>query len=148
MSSYDALKLENQLCFPLYAAARKVVSLYTPVLNELDLTYTQYIVMMVLWENDSISVKELGKKLFLDSGTLTPLLKNLEKKGLITRNRSSEDERVTIAKLTKEGRELRSRAVTVPLQVSSCIRLEPEEAFSLYKLLYKVLDQVDPNREI
>lgn len=143
MSSYDPLKLDNQLCFPLYAAARKVVSIYTPILSGLDLTYTQYITMMVLWERDCVSVKELGSKLYLDSGTLTPLLKNLEKKGLITRSRSEEDERVTIARLTDEGRALREKALSVPMQAGSCIRLEPEEAAALYQLLYKILGFVD-----
>lgn len=138
----DPLKLDNQLCFPLYAAARKVVNLYTPYLAELDLTYTQYITMMVLWEKGSVSVKELGEKLFLDSGTLTPLLKNLEKKGLLTRSRSKEDERVTIAELTEEGKALREKAVTVPAQVLGCVKLEPEDAIQLYQLLYKVLEIV------
>ncbi len=138
----DPLKLENQFCFPLYAAARKVVNLYTPYLNELDLTYTQYITMMVLWEKGSISVKELGAKLYLDSGTLTPLLKNLEKKGLLTRSRSKEDERVTIAELTTEGKALRERALEIPAKVAGCVRLEPQEAIQLYSLLYKVLELV------
>ena len=137
---FDPLKLEHQMCFPIYAAARKVTGLYTPFLAELDLTYTQYIAMMVLWEKDGISVKEIGERLFLDSGTLTPLLKNLEKKGLLIRSRSKEDERVTIAELTQEGKDLRNRALSIPGQVGSCIRLEPEEAFQLYTLLYKILD--------
>ena len=139
---FDPLKLENQMCFPLYAAARKVTGLYTPVLSELDLTYTQYIVMLVLWEKDGVSVKEIGERLFLDSGTLTPLLKNLEKKGLLTRNRSKEDERVTIAKLTEEGKALREKALKVPEQVVSCVKLEPEEALQLYTLLYKLLKTI------
>lgn len=137
---FDPLKLENQMCFPLYAAARKVTNLYTPFLAELDLTYTQYIVMMVLWEKDGISVKEIGERLYLDSGTLTPLMKNLEKKGLLVRNRSKEDERVTIAELTKEGRELRNKALSIPEKIGSCIRLAPEEAIGLYQTLYKILD--------
>lgn len=139
---FDPLKLENQMCFPLYAAARKVTGLYTPVLSELDLAYTQYIVMLVLWEKDGVSVKEIGERLFLDSGTLTPLLKNLEKKGLLTRNRSKEDERVTIAKLTEEGKALREKALKVPEQVVSCVKLEPEEALQLYTLLYKLLKTI------
>lgn len=142
MSSFDPLKLENQLCFPLYAAARKVTNLYTPFLAEVDLTYTQYIVMMVLWEKDGISVKELGQRLFLDSGTLTPLLKNLEKKGLLTRNRSKEDERSTVAVLTKEGKALRKRALKIPEQVGSCMQIGQEEAIQLYQLLYKLLEVV------
>ncbi len=139
---FDPLKLEHQMCFPLYAAARKVTGLYTPVLSELDLTYTQYIVMLVLWEKDGVSVKEIGERLFLDSGTLTPLLKNLEKKGLLTRSRSKKDERVTIAELTPEGKALREKALPIPEEVGSCIRLEPSEAIQLYKLLYKVLEIV------
>jgi DNA-binding MarR family transcriptional regulator len=139
---FDPLKLENQMCFPLYAAARKVTNLYTPFLAELDLTYTQYIVMMVLWEKDGISVKELGAKLFLDSGTLTPLLKNLEKKGFLSRSRSAEDERITIVSLSREGRALREKALGIPAEVGSCIKLDPEDAILLYKLLYKVLDLV------
>ena len=139
---FNPLKLEHQMCFPLYAAARKVTGLYTPILSELDLTYTQYIVMLVLWEKDEVSVKEIGERLFLDSGTLTPLLKNLEKKGLLTRNRSKEDERVTIAKLTEEGKALREKALKVPEQVVSCVKLEPEEAIQLYTLLYKVLETI------
>lgn len=138
----DPLKLENQLCFPLYAAARKVVNLYTPFLSELDLTYTQYIAMMVLWEKNRISVKELGQKLFLDSGTLTPLLKNLEKKGLVSRARSREDERVTLASLTKQGKQLKEKAQSVPEQVMGCVRLDPKDAVELYGLLYKLLENV------
>lgn len=139
---FNPLKLEHQMCFPLYAAARKVTGLYTPILSELNLTYTQYIVMLVLWEKDEVSVKEIGERLFLDSGTLTPLLKNLEKKGLLTRNRSKEDERVTIAKLTEEGKALREKALKVPEQVVSCVKLEPEEALQLYTLLYKILKTI------
>lgn len=142
MNAAESLKLENQLCFPLYAAARKVVNLYTPVLSELGLTYTQYIAMMVLWEKESVSVKELGSKLFLDSGTLTPMLKNLEKKGLLTRTRSREDERVTIVSLTEDGREMKTRALEVPGQILSCIKVDPEEAAELYTLLYKLLGNI------
>lgn len=142
MNAAESLKLENQLCFPLYAAARKVVNLYTPVLSELGLTYTQYIAMMVLWEKESVSVKELGSKLFLDSGTLTPMLKNLEKKGLLTRTRSREDERVTIVSLTEDGREMKTRALEVPGRILSCIKVDPEEAAELYTLLYKLLGNI------
>ena len=140
MDTYDALKLENQLCFPLYAASREVIKLYRPHLDTLDLTYTQYIAMMVMWAEKKISVRDMGKRLYLDSGTLTPVLKSLESKGYIRRYRSSEDERVLIVELTEEGRKLKDEAVEVPQQVGSCIRLEPEEALQLYRLLYKVLD--------
>ena len=141
MNKYDSLKLGNQLCFPLYAAAREIVKKYHPILSELDITYTQYITLMVLWEEESISVKSLGEKLYLDSGTLTPVLKSLEKKGLITRQRSREDERVLIAELTEEGRLLKDRALEVPAAVSSCVSLEPDEARELYRLLYKILGE-------
>ncbi len=140
MDNFDALKLENQLCFPLYAAAREVIKLYRPHLDTLDLTYTQYITMMVMWAEKKISVRDMGKRLYLDSGTLTPVLKSLESKGYIRRYRSTEDERVLIVELTEEGSRLKTEAVEVPQQVGSCIRLEPEEAMQLYRLLYKVLD--------
>ena len=136
MSKYDVLKLENQICFPLYAASREVIKQYRPSLDALDLTYTQYITMMVMWEYEQISVKDLGKKLFLDSGTLTPVLKSLEAKGFITRKRSEEDERVLIAGLTKAGEELKERAVSVPESMAGCSKLSPEEGAELYKLLY------------
>lgn len=142
MNKYDALKLENQICFPLYACAKEVVRQYKPYLDELELTYTQYIAMMVMWDKRSISVKELGQHLYLDSGTLTPLLKTLEKKGYVTRNRSEEDERVLIVSITDEGMNLREKAVEVPMKVGSCIGIEPEEAKTLYRLLYKVLGSI------
>ena len=136
---YEALRLENQLCFPLYACSRETIKLYKPFLDEIDLTYTQYIAMMVLWEKESVTVKELGEALYLDSGTLTPLLKKMEAKGLIRRRRSEQDERSLIVSLTEEGTALRERALDVPHQMASCVRLEPEEAQELYRLLYKLL---------
>ena len=136
---YDSLKLENQLCFPLYACSREVIKQYKPFLDELDLTYTQYIAMMVLWEHKSVTVKELGKYLFLDSGTLTPLLKKMEAKGLISRQRDQEDERSLIVSLTGEGEALKDRALEVPVKMAQCVRLSPEEAGELYRLLYKLL---------
>ena len=139
MESYDSLKLENQLCFPLYAASREVIKRYTPFLKALDLTYTQYIAMMVFWQEKEISVKDLGAKLFLDSGTLTPVLKSLEEKGYVVRRRSPDDERVVLAAATERGEALKERALSVPEKVSGCVRLEPEEAIKLYELLYKVL---------
>lgn len=138
---YEGLKLENQLCFPLYACSRLVIKKYHPVLSELDLTYTQYIAMLVLWEVRSLSVKELGCRLFLDSGTLTPLLKSMEAKGLIRRFRSSEDERVLIAEITDEGMALREKAADIPEKVGGCIKLEAQEAAELYRLLYKLLEE-------
>ena len=142
-NGFDALRLENQMCFPLYAAAREVTKLYRPYLDALNLTYTQYITMMVLWECGECSVKALGDKLFLDSGTLTPVLKNMESKGFVRRVRSREDERMLIVTLTDKGRALKERAKSVPAQVGSCIRLTPEEAQTLYRLLYKLLDTIE-----
>lgn len=136
---YDALKLENQLCFPLYACSKEIVKRYKPFLDKLELTYTQYITMMVMWEHKSISVKEIGEYLYLDSGTLTPVLKVLEKKGYISRERSSEDERVLIASITDVGMKLRDKALEVPKQMGACVNVTPEEAKTLYDLLYKVL---------
>lgn len=136
---YDALKLENQLCFPLYACSREIIKQYKPFLDEIDLTYTQYIAMMVLWEKESVTVKELGEALYLDSGTLTPLLKKMEAKGLITRRRSEEDERSLIVRLTAEGEALKDQALAVPYKMAGCVRLEPEEAQDLYRILYKLL---------
>lgn len=141
--NYDELlKLENQLCFPLYAAARQVVSLYTPYLKELGLTYTQYIVFLVLWESDGIPVGELGRKLWLDNGTLTPLLKKLESAGYIIRSRDKADERVVIVTLTDEGRALKEKVKEIPLKVGACIRLDEKEATGMYALLYKLLGGV------
>lgn len=140
MNPYDALKLENQLCFPLYAASREVIKRYHPHLQALGLTYTQYIAMMVLWEAGTVSAKALGKKLFLDSGTLTPVLKSLEEKGFARRRRSPEDERVLLVELTEQGAALREQAVSVPAAVAGCVKLKSEDALQLYKLLYQVLD--------
>lgn len=139
MDRYDVLKLENQICFPLYACAKEVVRQYKPFLDDLDLTYTQYITLMVLWEKRSISVKDLGKCLYLDSGTLTPVLKTLEKKGYVKRSRSQEDERVLVVEMTESGMALRDKAVEIPMKLGSCISISPEDAKTLYTLLYKVL---------
>lgn len=138
-NKYDLLKLENQLCFPLYACSKEVVRRYKPFLDEIDLTYTQYIVMLVMWEKSKITVKELGECLYLDSGTLTPVLKKLEAKGYVSRSRSKEDERNLDVTLTSQGKQLREEAVDIPSKVGSCIDLSPEEAVKLYELLYKVL---------
>lgn len=137
----EALKLENQLCFPLYAAARSVVGAYTPLLKPLGLTYTQYIVMMSLWERDDVTVGELGKRLRLDNGTLTPLLKKMEKAGLVERNRSAEDERRVKVTLTDKGRDLKNGAGRVPAEMRRCMPADftPEDARTLYALLYKLL---------
>lgn len=143
MDKYDILKLENQICFPLYACSKEVVKRYKPLLDKLDLTYTQYITMMVMWENQHINVKELGEKLYLDSGTLTPVLKTLEKKGYVRRSRSKEDERVLDVEVTADGMELRDRALGVPIQMGSCINMSAEDAKKLYELLYKVLGKLE-----
>ena len=136
----EGLKLDNQLCFPLYAAARKVVGAYTPFLKPLGLTYTQYIVFMVLWENDDLTVGEIGKKLMLDNGTLTPLLKKMEEAGHLTRKRSEKDERVVTVSLTGEGKEMKNKVKGVPVEMKQCIKLDPGEAKTLYKILYKLLE--------
>lgn len=139
---YDGLKLENQICFPLYACAKEIVRKYKPFLDELDLTYTQYITMMVLWEEKQINVKDLGVKIFLDSGTLTPLLKKLEAKGYILRERSKEDERSLIISITDKGEQLKEKAVLIPQKVGCCVDIEPEKAVELYNTLYKILEQM------
>ena len=139
---YDSLKLENQLCFPLYAASKEIVRRYKPFLDELDMTYTQYITMMVMWEHKELSVKELGNYLYLDSGTLTPLLKTMEKKGWVERNRSEKDERVLNVTITDVGEQLKEKALAIPEKISCCINLEPEEAVQLYKTLHKILEKI------
>ena len=141
MSVFDPLKLENQLCFPLYVASREVIRLYHPYLSALDLTYTQYIAMMALWEAGSMSIKELGEMLYLDTGTLTPLLKGMEKKGLITRKRSETDERSVTVALTNTGLALREQALAIPEKVGRCIPLTPEDAAKLYSLLHKLMEE-------
>ncbi|NCC83498.1 MAG: MarR family transcriptional regulator [Clostridia bacterium] len=138
---YSALKLENQLCFPLYAAARKIVGLYTPLLKPLGITYTQYLVFLVLWEQDGIAVGELGKKLHLDTGTLTPLLKKMAQDGLIERTRSSIDERVVTVMLTRAGQELREQARDIPRQIAQCVSLPHTDAQDLYRMLYQILHE-------
>ncbi|MBO4894211.1 MAG: MarR family transcriptional regulator [Clostridia bacterium] len=139
MDEYDVLKLENQLCFPLYAASREIIKFYKPLLDPLGLTYTQYLVMLVLWQRRKMNVKELGDTLFLDSGTLTPLLKKLESMSLITRTRSEEDERVLIVETTVKGRRLRDKALDIPAEVGALTGLSQDESLSLYALLYKLL---------
>ena len=139
MSNDELLKLDNQLCFPLYAASKEIIRRYKPILDELDITYTQYIVLLVLWEEDNILVKDLGSRLYLDSGTLTPLLRKLESKGYISRTKGKDDEREIHIFLTEKGKEIKQEASKVPLTIGSCVKLEPEEAKTLYNLLYKIL---------
>lgn len=131
--------IRNQLCFPLYACSKEIVRRYKPFLDEIDLTYTQYIAMMVLWEEKKVNVKELGSRLFLDSGTLTPVLKRLEQKGLITRQRDEKDERVLIAEITKEGEALKEKAVDIPYKMAGCVRLDENDAKELYRILHTLL---------
>ena len=139
---YDALKLKNQICFPLYACSKEIVKAYKPYLDELDLTYTQYITMMVMWEHKELKVKEVGEYLFLDSSTLTPLLKRLEEKGYVTRRRSSEDERDLIVTITDSGEALKEKAVKVPEKLAACVDLDPQKAQALYALLYEVIGKL------
>ncbi len=138
--SYECLKLKNQICFPLYAASKEMVRAYKPYLKELDLTYTQYITMMVLWEERTMNVKEIGRRLYLDSGTLTPLLKKLESKGYITRLRSKEDERNLMVKVTERGDELQEQASKIPEKMGECLPLTKEEAQLFYEFLNKTLE--------
>ena len=139
---YDALKLRNQLCFPLYACSKEIVKAYKPYLDELDLTYTQYITMMVMWEHKELRVKDMGKCLFLDSSTLTPLLKRLEEKGYVTRHRSTEDERDLIVTITDSGEALKEKAINVPERIGACVALEPGKAQALYELLYEIIGKL------
>lgn len=136
---YAGIRLENQLCFPLYVCSKEIVRRYKPYLDELNLTYTQYIAMMVLWEEREVTVTELGKQLFLDSGTLTPLLKKLEQKGFVTRKRMESDERNVCISITDKGDRLKEEAVKIPEKMSCCISLNPEEVKTLYTILQKVL---------
>ena len=138
-SKYDCLKLGNQLCFPLYAVSKEIIRHYKPLLDALDLTYTQYITMMVLWENKSMNVKELGEHLFLDSGTLTPVLKKMESKGYITRTRMSSDERNVLIEITDEGLKLRDRALSIPEKMAGCVNLSQKDGETLYHILHKIM---------
>ncbi len=140
-AKYEQLLLKNQLCFPLYACGRKIVGSYTPYLKPLGLTYTQYIVMMVMWEKEKVNVGQLGDLLHLDAGTLTPLLKRLEKAGLVTRQRSRDDERITIISITPEGELLKEKCKDIPAKLATeGMALSMEETEELYRLLYKMLD--------
>lgn len=144
--NYNCLKLSQQLCFPLYACARETIKLYTPHLDKIGLTYTQYITMMVLWEHTSLTAKELGHILYLDSGTLTPLLKKLENKGLLTRRRSETDERNLIVTITDAGEALKEEAIHIPDVMSKCLSLDQDEICNLYHYLYKMLERVESGK--
>ena len=140
--NYEALKLENQISFPLYACAKEAVKIYRDYLETLNLTYTQYIVMLALWEEDKINVKELGEKLFLDSGTLTPVLKSLEVKGFVKRHRYEKDERVLIVELTQSGIELKETAAEIPHSLDCFVNIENEEAQQFHSTLQKILRHI------
>jgi len=140
--NYDVLKLENQICFPLYACSKEIVRKYKPFLDEIDLTYTQYITMMVMWEHREMSVKDLGEYLYLDSGTLTPVLKKLEQKGYVTRARDLQDERILNVTITEAGEALKEQAVEIPGKIGSCVCLPPEDAIKLYEILQKILKSI------
>lgn len=135
----EQLKLENQLCFPLYACAKEIVRGYTPLLEPLGMTYTQYIAMMVLWEHKTISIKDMGKLLYLDSGTLTPMLKKMERNGWLCRKRSQDDERIVIISITDKGEAMQEKAAEVPIKMAQCLKLNNEEAMQLYVLLHKMV---------
>ncbi len=142
-AKYESLTLKNQLCFPIYLCSKEIIRRYTPMLEKLDLTYTQYIVMMYFWEKETSNVKDISKALLLDSGTLTPLLKKLEAKGYIKRARSSTDERNLNVSITEKGLSLRDEALQIPKNMFNCINLSEEEIKTLYSLIYKVLLNVE-----
>ena len=139
---YAALRLKTQLCFPLYVCSKEIVRRYKPFLDEMGITYTQYITMMVLWERGSVNVSQLGECLYLDSGTLTPVLKTLESKGLVVRKRSEEDERSVIVEVTEAGMALREQAVTVPPRMGACVNLSQQDAAELYRILHLLIDNI------
>lgn len=143
LTEEESLLLENQVCFPLYSASNAVIRTYRPLLDSLDLTYSQYLVMMVLWESDGISVKDIGARLHLDSGTLTPLLKRLEAKGFVVRGRSELDERVRVLKLSEEGRALKAKALAIPTEMKCKIQLDLDELILLKSLCEKVIATLD-----
>ena len=140
---FPQLHLDSQLCFPLYAAARKVVNHYTPYLKPFGITYTQYVVLLALWECESTTVGELCTRLYLDNGTMTPLLKKMEEAGLVTRSRSRKDERVVTVSVTEKGWELREQVKEIPYKVGSCIPLKHEEALELHRLLHILLEELN-----
>ena len=142
MDKYEVLKLGNQICFPLYACSKEIVKRYTPFLEEMDLTYTQYITMLVLWENEEMNVKELGRHLYLDSGTLTPVLKKLEQKGYVTRKRDTKDERVLNVAVTSAGLELREKAVEIPKRIAGYVELQQDDVTKLNEILGKLLKKL------
>ncbi len=145
---YDSIKLKNQLCFPLYLCSKEIIRKYSKVLEKLNLTYTQYIVMMYFWEVKTSNVKDLGKCLLLDSSTLTPLLKKLEQKGFIERKKNQIDERNLDLSLTKLGESLKKDVLGVPKEIRKCLNLTNDETTMLYSLLYKILNNIEKENEL
>ncbi len=143
---YEELKLENQLCFPLYAVSNLIIRKYKTYLKELDLTYTQYITMMALWEEDLLIMAELNQKLHLNSSTLSPVLRRLEEKGYIEKGPLEEDERILFINLTDKGYELRDKALKIPKKMAKEFNLEQEEAKELHRILYKILEQEEKSK--
>ncbi|SIR36776.1 MarR family winged helix-turn-helix transcriptional regulator [Halanaerobium kushneri] len=141
MDQFEKLKLENQICFPLYALSRKVIQLYKPLLDKYNLTYTQYIIMLVLWEEEKISIKELGEKLYLDSGTISPVVKKLVKQGLLEKFRFKEDERIVMVKLTEKGKEMKEEIVEIPEKLYRNFEGDKEALFQLKENLDKILEE-------
>lgn len=143
MEQQESLKLQNQLCFPLYVIAKEITGLYRPFLDELDITYPQYLVMMVLWENEGLSVNHIGEKLYLDSGTLTPLLKRLETKGFILRKRKKEDERVVEVFTTETGKALKAKACEIPEKIYKKIDVSEQDWIDLKTSVLKILNKIE-----
>lgn len=143
----EQLKLTNQVCFPVYTLAKEVISLYRPILKELDLTYPQYLVMLVLWEEGTLNVSEIGAKLNLDSGTLTPLLKRLEQKKLIERKREITDERVVKINLTELGKNIQEKAECVPGQIMTSLNISVDKLTELKNIIEHILNQINKNNE-
>lgn len=139
MDKYDVLKLDNQLCFPLYALSREIIKLYKPYLDQLNLTYTQYVAMLVIWEEKKIVFKELGKRLHLDSGTLTPVLKKLEFMGIIEKYRTKEDDRVVMIELTEKGSALKEKVLEIPEKIACQLKIDEDEAIQFKNSLDKIL---------
>lgn len=144
----DKLKLTNQVCFPVYSLAKEIVNRYRPFLEEMGLTYPQYLVMLILWEQSEQTVSELGEKLKLDSGTLTPLLKRLEQKKLVTRTRSSKDERVVKISTTDEGQKLETKAMGIPQQLAQSMHLAEEDLLMLKNVIENILVKIKKNKEL
>ena len=145
-SKFEPLLLEHQLCFPFYVISKEIIRLYTPILEPLGITYTQYIVMMILWEYGEMSVKELGRRMFLDSGTLTPVIRKLESKGYITKKVNLDDERSKLIHLTKRGKDLKPKCSKIPEEIFSRIDISPKEMISLQKTLFSIVEKWHENQ--